>query len=973
MLHLNTRSGFSFLRAYGTPEQIVARAKAIGATHVGLADYCSTWGHIQFQKACRKAGITPIFGLQVPVVFTVMDKEVRHDLVTLLATSETTLMLIYDALKTAEQQKYYRPRLTWQQVIDLREAGVVVVVDHIRSDPGHIRFVKHHSLPVALSPLPSPINGIIRAEELDAIATYGPIMPRIEDRAALDTILSISDRQRIGEVDSIPIHMMSEREYGALVGQMGFSGAWIDRARDYASKISLSCGSCSIPQARNVRFSRAEFDELVAGGIARRWGNQGIPNDQYRARLDRELEVIHAKGFADYFVFVGRLVGWAKERMFVGPGRGSSGGSLLCYILGITEVDPMVHGTLFERFIDITRPDWPDIDVDFPDIKRGKVLDYLYETYGGDKVAKLGTISEFQQKSALNDVARAMQVPFEEARTLSRLIGEDQTLDDVEDDPGVKHLLEKYPNFRRALMIEGHPRHSGVHAAGVVVSADPITRVASVNEDGTAACTLKDAEEIGLLKMDALGLTTLSIIEACCYHAGLKWSSLYNLPLDDDAVFGLFRNDRLTGIFQFEGSTVRGLTRGVPVSRFSDLCIITSLARPGPLEGGAAGNWVKRRRGDAEVSYEHPLLEAYLGDTLGTIVYQEQMMNIVRHLGDFSEPDVNKFRRAIGKKLPEELKKFEAQFLENTRAKVGEHIAKSLWHQMEESGSYAFNYSHAVAYSMLSYITAYLKVHYPLEFALAQLQNARSEDQTRALLQEMLQEGIEFVVFDRERSLADWSVQNDVLIGGFSIIKGVGIKTAHSIIAMREEDPTGWYEKISPGVRNKIEDPKNWEWADVGRIQRKLVELYEAPETFQTQRLPNGVRGPATRIAAIPPGKGSYLFAGVLTKKQQRNANDADRAAKRGGQRVAGPSTFLNIYLDDGTGEIGCTISRFKYDELGSAIWNDPDAEGKLFLVRGSCINNDGRWIFVDKIVDISDIMEKENGTKATPTQNPAQ
>lgn len=967
MIHLNVRSGFSFLRAYGTPEQIVARAKAMGATGVGIADYCSTWAHIPLQKACRKADIAPFMGLQLPVVFDAQTKEVRYDLVTLMAKDEATLQLIYSARTKAEQQKYYRPRLTWAQVEELDKAGVMVIVDHLRSDDQHVEWVLKQGYACALSPTPTPLNGMIRVHNLPPIAAYGPIMPSVQDREALNTILSISDRQRIGEVDREPIHMTTEAEYGAVLRSLGVPGDTIGRAVAANREAAEKLRGVSVPPARNIQFPPDDLGRLIVQGITARWGDEGLPPGGYRERLDRELKVIHEKGFGDYFVFVGRLVGWAKERMFVGPGRGSSGGSLLCYILGITEVDPIVHGTLFERFIDITRPDWPDIDVDFPDIKRSEVLEYLFATYGKDKVAKLGTISEFQQKSALNDVARAIGVPFEEARMFSRLIENAEKLEDVEDDPGVRTLLEKYPNFRRALNIEGHPRHHGVHAAGLVVSADPINRVASVSEEGVAACTMKDAEDIGLLKMDALGLTTLSIIEACCYHASLDPAYLYSLPLDDDAVFDLFRRDKLTGIFQFEGHTVRGLTRGVKVQNFYDLCAITSLARPGPLEGGGAKNWVRRRNGDDDVTYEHELLEPLLNQTMGVIVYQEQMMNIVRSIADFSEPDVNRFRRAIGKKLPEELKKFAAQFFENAKGKVGEAVAKSLWHQMEESGSYAFNYSHAVAYSMLSYITAYLKVHYPLEFSLAQLQNSRSEEQTRALLQEMLNEGQDVVVFDKNISLADWSVQNGRLVGGFSIVKGVGIKTAHTIVAKREENPNGWTEQISPGIRAKIEDPRNWEWADVGRISRHLTELYRDPASFRSKRVTQGVVGKPIRIADIGTGKGSYVFAGLLTRKQLRNSNDADRAAKRGGQRLSGPTNFLNLYLDDGSGDIGCTISRFKYEEMGNAIWNDPDAEGKLFLVRGSCINDSGRWIFVDKIVDISDVMEKANGNVTEP------
>lgn len=955
MQHVNVRTGYSFLRAYGTPELYIERAHKLGATVLGVADYCSTWSHVPFQKACKKAGIQALLGVQLPVCL-VLDKDPRHDLVTLIPRDTVALGHLYKAVSRARAQMYFRPRLTWNQIGELTKHGIEVIVDYLRADPDVQGLVSTLKYPVALRPVASPLLGGIRAGDFTPIAAIGPAMPRIEHVEALEMIRSISGQHRIGEVEIEPLHAMSEKEYvGALKG-LRVEGKVIEEAQARLRDLVSGC-SAEIPRARNVSFKPGSLDELVDQGLHRR-GMLPLSAD-YQARLDEERNVIKEKNFEDYFVFVARLVGWAKERMFVGPGRGSSGGSLLCYILGITEVDPLVHGTLFERFIDITRNDWPDIDVDFPDLQRHMVIEHIAETYGAAQVAKLGTISEFQLKSAINDTARALKVPYEDARLLSRMVSEDMDLHKAMEQPGVKAIIDQYPNFKRALLIEGHPRHHGVHAAGVVVAAEPINTYASTDEEGVAALTLQDAEDIGLLKMDALGLRTLTVIETCCEEAGIRAADLYALPLDDDAVYETFRKDALTGVFQFEGSTVRGLTRRIHVDRFSDLCALTSLARPGPLEGGAAENWVKRRNGQEEVVYEHPLLEAYLGDTLGTVVYQEQMMNIVRYIADFDVPAVNKFRKAIGKKLPEELKKFEARFLENASPKTGMKIAKSLWHQMEESGSYAFNFSHAVAYSMLSYLTAYLKTYYPLEYALAQLRNAKGEDQSRSLLQELDRDGQKIIVFDPLVSDVDWSIKDGALVGGFLTVRGIGLKTAQGIVKERTERPVGWYTRLSPGVLKKIENPENWAWADVGRVQRRLRKLYEDPDNFITETTPAGVRGPATRICDIPTGKGSYLIAGEIIKKTQRDGNDKDRVAKRGSQ-VAGPSLFLNLILDDGTGEIGVTINRFKYAQMGAQIWEDDAAVGRVYLLRGTCINDSGRWLMVDSITCIHDVMTGE-------------
>lgn len=967
MIHLNTRSSYSFLRAYGTPKQIVKRASELGLRVLGLADYCSTWGHIQFQKECLKADILPVFGITLPVVLQ-LDKDPRHDLVTLVAITQDGLQEIYKAMGRAKSQMFYRPRLTWNQVRELKSRGIGVIVEHVRIETRDIPAAQGY--PVALRPHPGHMIGMIKSGDCTPIAALGASFPRIEHREGYDMVRATSNMQRIGDIDLPVHHMMSEKEYRHGLAQFKISDDIIGRAFDVAEGyVAAGAATVRVPKARNITFDGAQ-EKLAAlcydGAL-----NRGILLDvraEYRERLNAELEVIRAKNFADYFLFVGELVGWAKQRMFVGPGRGSSGGSLICYLLGITEVDPIVHGTLFERFIDITRNDWPDIDVDFPDRSRGDVLTHLIATYGAARVAKIGTVAELAGRSALNDTARALKVPFETSRLVARLMGEDMSLEEAFEDKAIAMVVEQFPNFKKAALLEGQPRHHGVHAAGIIVTADDITRYAAVDEESVAALTLKDAEEIGALKMDALGLRTLSVIEDCCKEAGLDVNKLYSLPLDNEETFDLFRRDLLTGVFQFEGSTVRGLTRQISVDRFSDLCALTSLARPGPLEGGAAGNWVKRRSGKEEMSFEHPLLEPYLGETYGTVIYQEQMMNIVRYIADFSVEDTNKFRRAIGKKLPEELKKFEDQFLKNAGVKVGEKIAKSLWHQMEESGSYAFNFSHAVAYSMVSYITAYLKAHYPLEYGLAQLLNARDEEASKALLQELERDDVQIVAFDPERSGVNWRIENGALIGGFLNVKGIGLKTAEKIVALRDEVGHSWRAKVGAGVLKKIEDPANWAWADVGRLQRKLRVLYDNPDEFKTKATPAGVSGPATRICDIPTGKGSYLICGVLVKKTLRDSNDPERVAKRGGGKNAGPQHFLNMILDDGTGEIGNTVNRFKYADMGATIWHDKDAEGKLYLVRGTCINDSGRWLMVDRVVEVSDFLEEKENDEPTPT-----
>ncbi len=327
-------------------------------------------------------------------------------------------------------------------------------------------------------------------------------------------------------------------------------------------------------------------------------------------------------------------------------------------------------------------------------------------------------------------------------------------------------------------------------------------------------------------------------------------------------------------------------------------------------------------------------------------------MAIVKSLGNFDAIEVNGFRRAVGKKDPEALREYMGKFIENATdcfapQAEGQKKAEALWDEMCEFGSYAFNYSHAVGYSMISYQTAYLKTLYPIQFAVAQLRNAASEAQGKALLRELTAEGHEVVTFDHKRSEADWSIQDGKLYGGFTAVKGIGKKTAETFVAKREYDPDGWLEKLTEAQRNKLMKPFNTPWDDLNRRGKQYKHLYDDPDA-------HGILGPVLRIDQIPEEKGQYCFIGTLVKRQLRTKTD-DK-----GKALPNKATFLNLFFEDDTGEVGCCISRFKYDTLGAPLMELAEAEGKDFLVRGTIISDGRVWLFIDKIKELADANSKD-------------
>ncbi|MCX5687174.1 MAG: DNA polymerase III subunit alpha [Candidatus Omnitrophica bacterium] len=528
-------------------------------------------------------------------------------------------------------------------------------------------------------------------------------------------------------------------------------------------------------------------------------------NAQIEERLENEVKVISKAGYTSYFLIVWDFVNYAKSKgIAVGPGRGSAAGSIVSYLLGITDIDPLKYNLLFERFLNSERVSMPDIDIDFCYEKRGEVIDYVIQKYGKDNVAQIITFGTMAAKAVIRDVGRAMNIPYADVDKIAKLVplDPDMTLElALEQEPELAKLYKEDSKIRELINVskklEGLTRHASTHAAGVVISEDSLTNHAPLfkTSDGqiSTGYAMGSLEKIGLLKMDFLGLRTLTVIQEA-----LKIINRVNginlkaedIPMDDPKTYKLFNNAESAGIFQLESSGMRDLLRKLKAEKFEDIIALLALYRPGPIGSGMLDDYMKRKHGKIEVRYDHPLLEASLKETYGIIVYQEQVMTIVSSLAGFSLSQADILRRAIGKKTPEIMEQQKKAFIEGAvKNKVDRRIAEKIFSLIEHFAGYGFNKSHSAAYAMISYRTAYLKANYPVEFMTALLTSEKDNtDKIVEYIDEAERMDIKILPPDVNESYANFTMINKNEIRfGLSAVKNVGEGAIEFIIEARKK------------------------------------------------------------------------------------------------------------------------------------------------------------------------------------------
>jgi len=847
--HLHVHTQFSVLDGLSKISKLIEKAKADGMTTVAITDHGNMFGAKNFHQAAIDEHIKPILGCEVYVARRGMaKKESKVDAsgwhLILLAKNLTGYQNLISLVSAGwTKGYYYKPRI----------------------DKDLLR--KHHDGLIALSAclggeIPSKIvnEGVEKAEEslveykdifgedfyleLQRHKSGDPEMDRrvYDDQEFVNTeLVKLSAKHGIKLVATNDVHFVDAEDAGAHDRLI-----CIGTARDledtnrmrytrqewFKTRSEMKMLFADVPEAISntqeitdkVQIYKLDHKPIMpefeipepfedANAYLRSLSYEGAKEryaevtDVIIERIDFELGVIKTMGFPDYFLIVWDFLKAARKMgVSVGPGRGSAAGSVVAYCLKITQIDPLEYKLLFERFLNPDRISMPDIDIDFDDDGREKVLHYVSEKYGKERVAHLITFGSMAAKSAIRDVARVQKLPLQEADRLAKMIPDRPgvTLNDaIKEVPELKHELEKgKPEIssvlKNAITLEGSVRNTGTHACGIIIARDNLDKfvpISTVKGSVLAYATQYDGhyvEDVGLLKMDFLGLKTLSIIKDALQN--IKKSKgievdIDNIPLDDKETYELYGRGETTGLFQFESDGMKKYLQDLKPTRFEDLIAMNALYRPGPIQ--YIPSFIKRKHGEEEIKYDVPMMEEILKETYGITVYQEQVMLLSRLMAGFTRGQSDSLRKAMGKKKMAEMAKLKVEYLSGCEKNaIPQKIAEKIWHDWEEFTKYAFNKSHATCYSYISYQTAYLKTHYPAEFMAAVLsRNLNNIDKITFFTKETERMGIQVLGPDINESSLNFTVTKEGIIRfGMAAIKGVGGSAVEDITAEREKN-----------------------------------------------------------------------------------------------------------------------------------------------------------------------------------------
>lgn len=954
MYNLFLQSEFTFKDCFAPLKRIVSEVEG---SIIGIADKNNTFAHVLLEKECKSKNIKPVFGVRLEVV---PDDKVRvrgfyGPEYIFVAKDEYGLFEINRLTKTAWDNFYFKPMVKFSDVLALSNSVVVIT-----SNPFSLDRLDYLGLGLKTPPMTvfSLSSSFETNTPVPLIFTHSNRYIKPVDEQVYQLFAGTVKRgdgfMHKFNSQTYPQHVLDAVSAQVHLSMFGFDDLSINEALANTVKLADEC-NVKIPKAPMVKFisdKPADIYKMCADGARRL--KIDISQGEYKERLDYELDLIHKKDFVDYFLIVADVINHAKKTMFVGPARGSAAGSLVCYLIGITEVDPIIHGLLFERFIDLNREDIPDIDVDFPDDQREDVIKYLFDKYGKDNVCHISNINRLKAKSAIEEFGRSLCIPKYEVDVLKDSIvdrsGGDARAamaiaDTIDTTDAGKKFIEKFPAMNLVKDIEGHATHAGKHAAGIIVCNEPLYKYGAVNSrESSIQMDKKGAEYLNLLKIDALGLRTLSILADAATQAGFDYREFYSMPLDNQPAFQILNSMRLNGIFQFEGQAMRMLCSQMGVEHFDDIVVLTALARPGPLHSGGADEYVKRRTGQEETVYISNNAE-YIKetkDTYGVIVYQEQLMNLCRSIGMMSWEDVSEIRKAASKTLGKEFfNRYRDKFLIGAEKNgLPEDEAITVWDNMMTFGSWGMNKSHTVSYGLISYWCAYMKANYPLEFTAANLRHSKSKDQAIRILRDAYEnDGIEYTPIDPDDSLVDWSVVNGRLLGGLIGINGIGEKKAQDIILMRQGK-----KKWSPSVIDILMDPKT-DYDTIYPCRDAWSHVYANPDEY-------GAPGLCEIKNVQEPG--TYTVIGMLRSKDLRDLNEYNELVKRGGKVYEDNNFTLKFVIEDDTDQIHCKINRFNFDKLAGRTFAETGIVDKTYYILRGKIKAGWRIIDIDAMYDLT-------------------
>lgn len=838
-VHLHTHSEFSLLDGAARVKGLVQKAVQEGMPALAVTDHGVLYAAIDFYKESKKHGLKPIIGFEAYVARrSRLDRVPRLDdsqyhLVLLAKDDEGYRNLLQLCSRASLEGFYYKPRID-REILERYHSGLIALSGCVAGEipelilagktaeaeaaaayygellgPGNFYLeMQDHGIPEQRV-INRELVRIARKLKLPLVATNDIHYLEKGDAFYQDVLLCIQTGKTIN--DENRMRFASAEFYFKTALEMK---ELFDEVPEALTNTLRIAEQCSLEFNFNefylpvFEIPPGETPESYLRSLVYQRLPQKMPNHNERIteRVDYELEVINRMGFAGYFLIVQDLVNWARGRgIAVGPGRGSAAGSLVSYLLSITTIDPLRYGLIFERFLNPERVSMPDIDIDFCFERRDEVIDYIVKRYGHDRVAQIITFGTMAARAAIRDVGRALDYPYGDVDRVAKMIPNElgvtlnrsleiapDLIDVYQNDYQVRRLVDT------ARALEGMPRHASVHAAGVVIGSDELINLLPLQRtaDGHVVTQFakETVEEIGLLKMDILGLRTLTVIQRTLEilekTRGIRLN-LDELALDDNRVYQLLSRGETLGVFQVESEGMRRLLIEMAPNRFEDLIAINALYRPGPLGSGMMEDFINRRRGRQEISYVDPSLEPILAETYGVILYQEQVMQIASELAAFTMGEADGLRRAMGKKKPQEIMSQRDKFVSGAmRHGLTQETASYIFDLMEQFAGYGFNKSHSAAYAMITYQTAYLKTHYPAEYMTAFLSSViDNQDRVVFYTKECRRMGIEILPPDINESLENFTIAGGRIRFGLGAIKNVGEAAYHSIIEARRDGP----------------------------------------------------------------------------------------------------------------------------------------------------------------------------------------
>jgi len=1053
--HLHVHSHYSLLDGLSKIDQLLDYVKELGMDSVALTDHGALYGAVEFYKKAKERGIKPLIGAEMYLAIGRMTQErpniddKRYHLILLVKNEVGYKNLVKLITKSHLEGFYYKPRID-EELLKEHAEGLIALSACLQGkipqmillnkvseaektalfyqeifgkENFYLELQNHPNLPEQKK-INKALISLSKKLSIPLIAANDCHYLRPEDADAQDILMLINTGADPNDPERLT---MKKDDFSMKSPETMFKDfEETPEAIENTQKIAESCnfdfilGKTKLPKFETPDGKNPDeyLRELCERGIKTRFGDK--PKKEALDRLNYELSVISQTNFASYFLIVQDFVNWAKEqRIVVGPGRGSVAGSLVAYVLGITNVDPLKYNLLFERFLNPERAaGLPDIDLDFTDRRRDEVINYVAEKYGRDKVAQIITFGTMAARAVIRDVGRALNYPYSYCDKVAKMIPFGLTLDQT---------LAQVSEFRQfyledlqsqklidfAKKLEGCARHASTHACGVVISETALDNICPLQhptQNDTTIVTqyeMHSIEDLGLLKMDFLGLKNLTIIEDALsriYVVQNKKINIETLPLDDKKTFQLLQKGETVGIFQLESDGMRKYLKELKPTELEDIIAMVALYRPGPMQ--LIPDYIAGKNKKKKIEYLHPKLKPLLEPTYGILLYQEQVMKIAQELAGFTLSQADFLRKAIGKKIRKLLMAQKEKFIEGARKNgIEENISQKIWYWIEPFASYSFNRSHAAAYAMIAYQTAFLKAHFPVEFTASLLTSEKADiERIGFLIGECKKMGVEVLPPDVNESLENFTVvpgQNKIRFG-LTAIKNVGWNVVESIV--KERKTMGPYQSIAdfltradPKVLNKksmeslIKSGAFDKLGERGQLVHNLENLLEWSRETQKTRI-NGQKGlfegmkfsnDFKLFSAVPASKKEKLswekellglfvsshplegFRKILEKKtvsiSKISAIPVSRRVKIGGvissikkiiTRMGKPMLFIK--LEDLTDKIEVVA-------FPGVIERNPSVfqENKIVLVSGRVDNRDG----VSKIIceEVEEIVDQSS------------